>query len=433
MDTGTDTGSGNSDEGLLGLRGRTGLARHELQAHFAALLDLPNIAVLLGAGASLCAGGHHMGQIKQSVDAERLQDAALETAYQRLLNDGFTADLCALETRWTELKLLLEAARVGRFVACKDEVEHVLLAFERALMRAARLDAVDPSESQATQPAKTLAHHRALLRKLVYSRQPGQPAPWVFTTNYDLAVEWAAEDESVALVTGFEGLHQRRFSPRSYELGWYNTQARGEARFGNSYLYLAKIHGSLSWTLERGAVVEEPWGLARSRVDAFVSKTSAKHGSVLIPPSAAKYVDTVGFVHGEMFRRFAEFCARPNATVLVNGYSFSDPHIDRILLSALSNPTFHLVVCVFGTAPQATPGALREAVLAADLNDRLRRLVEQDHPAVTVVVGDANTGAAAFDRFVGVLPDPALLDERSREMRRRLGDLLRAMSGEGAA
>lgn len=54
-----------------------------------------------------------------------------------------------------------------------------------------------------------LATHRRLLQKLTAARQPGQPSPWIFTTNYDLAIEWAAETHQS------EGDERVRRAPRA--------------------------------------------------------------------------------------------------------------------------------------------------------------------------------------------------------------------------
>ena len=47
---------------------------------------------------------------------------------------------------------------------------------------------------------------------------------------------------------------------------------------------------------------------------------------------------------GELLRRFAEFMARPQTALLINGYGFGDEHINRLIRSALLNPTLQVVV-----------------------------------------------------------------------------------------
>src|SRR5690606_25997503 len=64
----------------------------------------------------------------------------------------------------------------------------------------------------------------------------------------------------------------------------------------------------------------------------------------VVLPSTAKFVHTIGFMYGEVIRRFTEFLARPHTCLLVSGYGFQDEHINRILVSALQNPTLQLVI-----------------------------------------------------------------------------------------
>src|SRR5690606_34698468 len=134
------------------------------------------------------------------------------------------------------------------------------------------------------------------LQKLVSARQPGQAAPWVFTTNYDLAIEWAAESIDLQVVNGFLGIHGRRFSPQSFDLGFRNTQARGEARFGIYNIYLAKLHGSLSWREDNTQVYEVQAGIADKEIQDFLNDETKTKLGLMVMPRAAKYMETVGYV-----------------------------------------------------------------------------------------------------------------------------------------
>ena len=119
----------------------------------------------------------------------------------------------------------------------------------KCVVKAAVLD----ENAWAKPPAfARLPYHVKLLQRLIGARQPGQASPWVFTTNYDLAVEWAAESVGIHTHTGFVGIHNRIFSPQSFDLGYRNINAKGEARFGCNDVYLAKLHGSLTWQCTDG-------------------------------------------------------------------------------------------------------------------------------------------------------------------------------------
>lgn len=255
--------------------------------------------------------------------------------------------------------------------------------------------------------ADELAPHRAILQKLTSARQPGQAAPWVFTTNYDLAIEWAAESVDLQVIDGFLGVHCRRFSPHSFDLGFRNVQAKGEARFGVYNIYLAKLHGSLTWKEVDHQVVEVSAAEAWRELQAFISG-STETLKYLVLPRAAKYLQTVGYVMGELFRRFAEFMARPQTALIVSGYGFGDEHINRLIRSALLNPTLQVVIYL--PEFQGDPAA-------ASVPETVRRLLALQNPRLTIVGGGerAFTSALAAD-----LPDPTIYDQDLAELQRKL-------------
>lgn len=260
-----------------------------------------------------------------------------------------------------------------------------------------------------------LQDHCRLLQKIRGARQPGQPAPWVFTSNYDLAIEWATEAVGLELINGFRGIHHRTFSPHAFDLGLRNTLARGEARFGCYEVYLAKLHGSLTWlATDDGTVIEKPADSLWETIRRFRDGESDEFGQEMVFPSAAKYLQTVGFVLGELFRRFTEFLNRPQTALIINGYSFSDAHLNRILLSSLQNPTLSLVVY----APQASFDD--ECVVIPDDYPALKRLAALKSPQVTIV---GNGERAYFSNLANDLPDPAIFDERSAELRKMLKEM----------
>lgn len=402
---------------FVGIRGATPLTDEvELCAHLATLLRLENVGILLGAGASVTAGGKTMWSLWSDFLA------ASPTTAQWLHDNGFVSAE-AIETN-PKNRVVPNVERLGdsleiaiaewtrqghaELPALKDARAHLA----RAVVRAAMLQ---PdwwcSSASAEADAEQLQHHRTILQKLVAARQPGQAAPWVFTTNYDLAVEWAAESIDLQVVNGFLGIHKRRFSPHSFDLGYRNTQARGEARFGIYNIYLAKLHGSLSWREEDDEVYEVQALLAGMQIREFLDNYTETELGLMVMPRAAKYMQTVGYVLGELFRRFSEFLSSPQTALVVCGYGFGDEHINRLLRSALLNPTLQLVVYF----PEFTGDATDLA-----LPDSLRKLLSLKNPRVTVVGGGTD---AHLDKLASQLPDPLLYDEDMRKLKKALKDL----------
>ncbi|KVQ82575.1 hypothetical protein C6P96_26510 [Burkholderia multivorans] len=398
---------------IVGIRGAASLTDEvELQAQLASLLRLENVGLMLGAGASVAAGGKTMWGLWSDFvgtspdeatwlkDNEFIEPEAIAAADERVvpnveqLNDSLEIALAEWRRQGSAAVPHLEGARAH---------------LTRAVVRAAQLQpAWWQSPGGAESDAVQLQHHRAILQKLVAARQPGQAAPWVFTTNYDLAVEWSAESIDLQVVNGFLGVHGRRFSPHSFDLGFRNTQARGEARFGVYNIYLAKLHGSLTWREDSGQVYEVQAALAREGIQSFLDDLTKTELGFMVMPRAAKYMQTVGYVLGELFRRFSEFLSRPQTSLLICGYGFGDEHINRLLTSALLNPTLQLVVY----SPEFSGNVLDPALPAA-----LRKLLSLRNPRVTVIGGGAE---AYLDKLAAHLPDPLLYDDEMRRLAKAL-------------
>jgi hypothetical protein len=260
-----------------------------------------------------------------------------------------------------------------------------------------------------------LEAHTELLRKLCAARQPGQGAPWIFTTNYDLAVEWASESLGLQVSNGFAGLHHRLFSPHNFDLGLRNTLARGEARFGTYNIYLAKLHGSLTWReAADGTVIEESTPALWPRLEKWLAGDGAAFLRLLVLPNAAKYLQTTAFVLGELLRRFTELLARPQIGLVVCGYSFSDDHLNRVLRAALQNPTLQLVLYIRKASRKG------DVLDIAGSSRWVQRIAAMGLPQVTVVGGGDD---ASFSALAHGLPDPAIFDRQALEIRHVLREI----------
>jgi len=405
--------SSTSDDAICARRGGQWLSQTDLRAHLAAGIRLENVGALLGAGASVGPlGGQTITQLWDAFSAEYAD------SLDWLKNNGFVQ----AEDSIPDIEKLADTIQIARIEwerQANGQVEELKSAqadLRRSVVKAAVLN-----EDWWRKPTlihefpDELSSHRLLLQKLTAARQPGQPSPWLFTTNYDLAIEWAAESLGLMVTNGFGGTHCRVFSPHNFDLGYTNTLARGEARFGTYNVYVAKLHGSLSWTSgASGATREKAASTVWTRLKKFIAQDSDAFGDQVVFPSAAKYLQTVGFVLGELFRRFTEFLARPQTLLLVSGYSFSDEHLNRLIISALQNPTLSLVAYV--------PDAKRtdDSLVVPESRPWIRRLAALDSPQVTIVGGNAK---AHFEQLVRDLPDPAIYDDKAIEFRKLIQDL----------
>ena len=219
--------------------------------------------------------------------AANLMGDMLESLDQRQLGGMVKS---ALRTQLDKLEIAcLDGERVGVDLTGLKAARHAL---RKAVLRAAILDEKLWSEPDQAILHPKLSSHIRLVSRLAGNRQPGQAAPWAFTTNYDLALEWSAEALGLHCVNGFSGTHDRTFRPSSFDLGLRNVQARGEARFGTYNLYLGKLHGSISWTASKsGSVCELPSASVKPLVDQFIaSDESDDWPGFMIFPGASKFV-----------------------------------------------------------------------------------------------------------------------------------------------
>ena len=397
-------------------RGNQWLTKQDLEAHLAAVVRLENVGVLLGAGASV--GDNLGGKTMASLWGHFTSKFPASATWLQSENFVSGGAIVNVENLTDTLEIArLEWERVNR----SQDLSNLRSARADVLRSVVRAAVLQPlwwkSPSAVDLNCVELTSQRRLLQKLTAARQPGQPSPWVFTTNYDLAVEWAAETIGLKVTNGFDGLHRRVFLPHNFDLGYRNMLARGEARFGTYGIYLAKLHGSLAWqTAEDGTVEERSTGYLWPGIRGFLTGKVDEIPGYIVYPSAAKYLQTVGFVLGELFRRFTEFLARPQSCLITSGYSFSDDHLNRILASALQNPTLQLIVY----APEATRDG--SDLRLEKTSEWVQRIAAIESPQVTIVGGGSD---AHLSSLVDHLPDPTIYDEqaaRIREMIRQYRD-----------
>jgi len=147
----------------------------------------------------------------------------------------------------------------------------------------------------------------------------------VFTTNYDLLLEQALEEQSVPFFDGFSGSRYPFFDIHSVE---ENELPRYWAR-------LWKLHGSVNWKTVKGEVCR-------------VSK-DVPGSPELIYPSKLKYDQSRKMPFLAMSDRLTNFLLQPQAVLFVCGYSFGDEHINGIIINALKvNPTANVIALMFG-------------------------------------------------------------------------------------
>lgn len=170
----------------------------------------------------------------------------------------------------------------------------------------------------------------------------------VYTTNYDLYNENALDELGFMYNNGFLGSARRIFNPNSYNyvvvenLGLSRDVWKSVSNFFNLY----KIHGSINWIKEDNPDTDTPHILEK---DIDLIRGRKRFDSLMIYPTPQKDRTTLMVPYSDLFRMMQNNLLKKNSVLITLGYSFSDEHINRILLNALSVYDFRLVI--FGDSP----------------------------------------------------------------------------------
>ena len=360
---------------LEGLSGSAALDR--IRALLSDWLRIENMVILVGAGCSISQDG---------VTLAGLQDHVLDTVLDlgteipdlgkaldlvRARKDqgddavGFETWLSSIATAEHALSAsgsLFQSvgARLGSEEAQlqPSELSSLMAAISRIIVSRCSL-ALPPFSTDGP------SGHHALVAKLV-ARDPTLGRAHLFTVNYDLLVEAAADDLRIRYSTGFIGTVEPKFDSSAYALDLYypGEVAEGRVQRFDKFFHLYKLHGSVDWRRKsqseliradsRSLPQWTDWqGWARNDTVDFLR--SEAEDAVAILPTESKYLQSIGMPYAHLFRALDGHLKTPQTFFLILGYGFGDEHINRIIDEALTNPG--LVVLIVDPTP---PPQLRQ-------------------------------------------------------------------------
>lgn len=398
---------------LVAYRAGELLKPDQLKAHLSLLLRVENVGALFGSGTSISAGGKQMLEVINDFRSEYVG------SYEFLLKKNLLSDekgnLLNFEDLIGKISIAIEFhEKIEKNDLAKKQYADALKDLQKSVLKAAKLeDAFWSGNFEITSNGNSLEDYQTFLVRLCAARQPGQPLPWIFTLNYDLGVEWTAESLGIHINNGFKGVHFRKFDSSVFDVGYRNALSTGQAQYSIHGINYVKLHGSLSWKMDlmNEDLREMPSETHRGEIDTFIKDGKDDFPGFLIFPSAAKFQKTVGYVYGEMVRRFHEFATKEQTALIITGYSFSDLHINRILSSALENPTMQIIV--FYTEFDGQQKSLSSAPL-------LELAHQRQLPNITIV---GNSKAVFFNEVAKLLPIPAIIDQRKEDLKKIIRSL----------
>jgi hypothetical protein len=201
----------------------------------------------------------------------------------------------------------------------------------------------------------------------------------IFTTNYDLSLEQALEEQSVPYFDGFVGSDSAFLDLES--------MADDRDRLPARWARLWKIHGSINW-----------WLTDKNKIRRSRDKRTGQQ--LLIYPSHLKYDESRQMPYYAMLDRLRVFLRSDQCVLVTCGYSFGDEHINGYIRQGLEgNPNAACIGMIFSDRADVPKGvnlAKRLAnlsLLAADggvigtVDRNWDNIVKDSNPAFPFAVG----------------------------------------------
>lgn len=171
---------------------------------------------------------------------------------------------------------------------------------------------------------------RITARKLKHNRLK------LFTTNYDMLFEQAANECGFTMIDGFTFTFPRVFNGNNYDYDIVirkNSRITAQENYAGKVFHLYKLHGSLDWEKDEESGQIRKCDFANNKMP------------VMIFPSSIKYETSYEQPFFEMMSRFQTELRMDNALLIIIGYSFGDKHINSMIFEALElNYSLQLVI-----------------------------------------------------------------------------------------
>lgn len=220
----------------------------------------------------------------------------------------------------------------------------------------------------------------------------------IFTSNYDLSLEQALEEQLVPYFDGFIGS----------DSAFLDLDSMVEDDLPSRWARLWKIHGSINW-----------WMTSKHKIRR--SRDEVEGEQLLIYPSHLKYDQSRQMPYYAMLDRLRVFLRTGQCVLVTCGYSFGDEHVNAVVAQGLSgNSNAACLGMIFNDrsdVPKGVELAKRHGnltLLAADggvvgtVNRDWDNIPKEDNPAYRIAVAtDVSVGrtSAPADRCKWLLGD----------------------------
>ena len=352
-------------------------------------LELENVSVLMGAGTSFHLGAPIIrnipGDLKTKCQDEIIKYFGKEAdpSYEDLFN-------CLQADRYLGEKRGVCVCDLNKTIA---EMQKWL--FENCDTQTTEIHSLYKGDNKLDQ--NRYHYHEAFIKKLL-QRPVNLRRANLFTTNYDMAFDYALDNLGVHYINGFMGVHNRCFRPEVYDYDLYypGQSVIGKVHRAEKVLRYYKMHGSLSW-ISTPTSVSNTYGIKEIPLEGSFKPDG--NSEIMIYPCVSKKSFTLDLPYSELFRQFSHAINQPQSVLICIGYSFYDEHINDIIRQALSIPSFTLIIANY------SPSIDNDSEI-----EKLRALGDKR----IIVLNQENTDVSTFVGFVkNVMPD--LYEEEEKE------------------
>jgi len=295
--------------------------KQRLNDHLSSMLLSQNLLLLFGSGASVAVGGPSMQALwDEAADSQKTVFKEICDSVGHPIDKN---DIEALLSCCQGAQAFVEKSKSDKIKAFIEAIEGIIRDRCRNLEKWSK----DQGKNQTT--VDIIAHHSMLLSRVVPRRQD-LPRTRVFTTNYDLCLEFAAKGKRMPILDGFDLITPRTFDGRWFDYDFVRRSMReGSPDFLESVFHLYKLHGSVDWHRSTDGIVRDP-----------DTKTP-----YLIYPRNEKFALSFEQPFLEMMSRFQMALREKDTALLLIGFGFNDHHLNQPIYHALAtNPNFKLLV-----------------------------------------------------------------------------------------
>lgn len=305
------------------------------------LLSHPKV-VLLGAGASKCAGLPLTYELtEKALKSDKLSDSskailvAIESAFVGAKPDAHIEDYLselidwlAITARRTHRNAPSDQIKIGEFEYSHDQLLLAIEEIKKAIFEAINI----PINSEI---------HERFIQALHRPVRPGKEnyvgCIDYLVMNYDTLIEDSLALSRLRYADGIEGGVS----------GWWNPEVFEQKDLAARVF---KLHGSINW-------VEESSTFTPMRIASYLEKKQDDSSKIMIWPASTKYRETQLDPYAYLMDKARSVLNPKNGqqkVLLIAGYSFGDAHINLEIERGLKKSNENLTVVIFTSEYEPT-------------------------------------------------------------------------------